>query len=816
MTLKSTVVALVFVTALAACDSAEDKAEKHFASAVDLYESGDVERALVELRNVFQNDEGHKEAHLLFAGIQQDRGRFRQSIRSYLRVAEEFPEEYEAVVALAELAAFMQSWDEAERHGRAAQELNPEHLDTRAIKAVLDYRQALLDRDDVARTDLIEAAKDLLVEKPDSLILRNVLIDGFNWQRDFEAALEQVDASIEQRPRHKAFYFTKLTILAEIGDEALIEEHLVTMSTLFPNDDDIKTTMIRFLLTTGDRDGAEEFFRGIADPASNEIGPYVAFIRFLSETRGPDVAVAEIEGDLDVTSEPVLLRSIRAGLLFDSGKRSDAISSLEAVIEEGHTQTDSGDLRVGLARMLLATGNEVGARRRVEQVLTDNSRDVDALKMQATWLIEGDKADEAINTMRIALGERADDVDALTILASAYDRNGNKELARDTLAQAVSVSGNAPGPALRYARLLVFEDRLRPAEQVLVAALRGAPTNLGILGALGEIYLSMQDFGRAAGVRARLERIGTPEASALEQTLRVRLLAAQEKNAELMETLETFANAEGANVNATIALIRARLQGGETGTALKLAEDAYSEDPDNPVLRTTLAATRAATGDVDGALAEYREMIAEGVADANIHRLLINVLLQDNQIDAAVAELDDALAAFPEDPELLWMRASYLEEQEDMDGAIEVYERLYALNTGSAVIANNLASMLATWRSDDPESVERAFTIAKRLRGTDVPAFQDTYGWILQLRGDSEEALDYLEPAAEQLSADPIVQYHLGVAYLSTGRSDDAAQQFRKAIDIAGPDASQPQIQSAQVELERLESLPAEQSTGQE
>ena len=42
---------------------------------------------------------------------------------------------------------------------------------------------------------------------------------------------------------------------------------------------------------------------------------------------------------------------------------------------------------------------------------------------------------------------------------------------------------------------------------------------------------------------------------------------------------------------------------------------------------------------------------------------------------------------------------------------------------------------LATWRSDDAESIRSRPTPSRAgLRGTDVPAFQDTYGWILHLR----------------------------------------------------------------------------------
>ena len=116
--------------------------------------------------------------------------------------------------------------------------------------------------------------------------------------------------------------------------------------------------------------------------------------------------------------------------------------------------------------------------------------------------------------------------------------------------------------------------------------------------------------------------------------------------------------------------------------------------------------------------------------------------------------LRDGIAAVPDDLRLNWILAGLLERDGDIEGAIEIYERLYAANTDNLIIANNLASLLATGR-EDAESLERAHQIARRLRGRDVPAFQDTYGWIAFRRGEIDTAVTALESAAEGLPSDP-------------------------------------------------------------
>jgi cellulose synthase operon protein C len=148
-----------------------------------------------------------------------------------------------------------------------------------------------------------------------------------------------------------------------------------------------------------------------------------------------------------------------------------------------------------------------------------------------------------------------------------------------------------------------------------------------------------------------------------------------------------------------------------------------------------------------------------------------------------------------------------LERAGDFEGAIAVYEAMYAEDSSNVVVANNLASLITTHRTD-PESLERAFAVARRLRGSDVPAFQDTYGWIEYRRGNLDEALTYLEPAAAGLPEDALTQFHLGMVYAGLNRPEDARRQLTRALELAG-DSALPQYETARQTLATLASAPA-------
>jgi tetratricopeptide (TPR) repeat protein len=120
------------------------------------------------------------------------------------------------------------------------------------------------------------------------------------------------------------------------------------------------------------------------------------------------------------------------------------------------------------------------------------------------------------------------------------------------------------------------------------------------------------------------------------------------------------------------------------------------------------------------------------------------------------------------------------------------------------VLANNLASLLANNRRD-AASLERAYTLARRLRGIEVPAFQDTYGWAEYRRGNLDAALAPLEAAAKGLPADPLAQFHLGMVYADLGRKDAAIAQFEKMLAL-DPLARLPEAVEAEGQLSRLRS----------
>jgi predicted Zn-dependent protease len=825
MTLQRYGAVLVLFVALGVlpgCESSKDKAARYLASALELIEQGDTQRALVEFRNIFALDPDNRAARLAYGALMEDRGNLPEAYAQYQHVIERSPEDQDALVAGARLAANLDRWPEAGKLADAALALRPDDPQMLAIRAGVDYATALSATDVPGRRAAARAAQTLLTAQPDSLLLHRIVIDNLMQDADFPAALAAIDTAQASFPDEKALYLTRVTLLAAQNDDAAVVATLQAMVQRFPDDISIGATLLRWYVSKDQLDQAEAFLR-----ARTETGDLTAgmdMVNFLRQYRSIEAALAEIDVLLAALPAPApatdapaaaaegtspapqvtpeLLGVLRASLLFEQGKRDEAITAMQAIVTGAPNSDQILQFRVMLAQMMVMVGDAVQARALIEAVLTDDPGQTGALKLKAAWLVEDDKTDDAIALLRKALDANPRDPESYTLLAQAYERAGTRELAGDMLSQAVITSGKAPAESLRYANFLMVDEKYLPAETLLVDALRLDTDNVALLGNLGRLYVLMKDWPRATGVVDRLDELATPEALQISQSLRPAVLAGAEKVDAAIDYLQGLAGSPDSGLNAQVALIQAYLSNGQAEKARVLVEDLVAKTPDDPQIGFIAAAVKGATGDSAGAQAGYRALLAKDPKLEPVWTALVRQLIQDQAPTEAEAVVDEALLALPDSGNLLVIKAGFLEQRQDPEGAIAIYRALYARDTSNQVLANNLASMLSSYRSD-PESLDQAYVIARRLRGTTVPAFADTYGWIAQSRGNATEALPYLEIAAAGLPQDPLVQFHLAETLRSLNRTEEARAQYAKVLALVPDDDARAFVTAARQAVEQ-------------
>lgn len=795
---------------LAGCKSPAEKAAEYYQSGLDLVAAGDLDRAIVQFRNVFDIEGNHYEARKALAEALASKGDASGAYSQYLRLAEQYPDDLPTRITLARMAFEGRNLDEFSRHATRAVELAPDDPDARVLGLAMRYQKADETGDETARKALADEADSLLKDRPEDVLLLGIALDQAGRTNDMDRAGTLVRKLLELQPDNRLRYRQQLALLMEKGDMAGVEAQLRATIENFPDDPEAKTDLIRFYLSRNQPDRAEDFLRGLADaaPAGDPV-PRTDLIRFVQLQRGEEAARAEADKALAAGGDPLIFGVLKAGFDFNAGQREAAISQIRALLEGVEPSDRTRDVRTQLARMLIQTGDVETAKTEVDAVLAQNPGHPDALKLKAGWQITADQTDAALLALRNVLDQNPEDAEAMGLMADAYLRVGETDLARDYLAQAADASGNAPAQTLRLAQMLANEGRWRPAEDAILPALKLDPQNLPLLALLGRVYLEMPDLPRAGGVIEQLRGIDSPEARVAADELNLNRIAATDGREAAVTYLEGLARNSDAGLGAKLGLLRARLAAGDAGAARELATELVAANPDDAGMRMVQAMTEAAAGDPETARAGLDALIADNPQDPRPYLALMRLVSQQGDAQAARAVMDRGLSALPDNPDLLWAKAGVLERAGDIDGAIAIYEGLYRQNSDSIVTANNLASLLATWKPDDAEAVARASVVSRRLKDTDVPPFMDTYGWVQHLNGDSEGALPYLEGASAGLPDDPMVQIHLGLVQEALGRTEEARAQLRKGLDMLPPDRSDKAIADARAVLARLEAAPA-------
>lgn len=817
MPMRSTLLSatlIVAALALSGCKSNEERAQEHLQSAQKFVQTGDMGRASVEFRNAIQLDPNGIKPRMAYAGMLEKQGNLAAAYAQYAGLIERHPDDLDAITRAAVLASELGDWNAAGNQTKAGLAIKSDDMTLLAVQAGVNYAQALSNRDDDARNKAAATAAEMSAKLPKNLMLRRIVIDNDIRTGAYDKALTAVDDALKIDPKNRQMLTLRLGVLSAQKNEPAIEAQLKEMVKLFPDDQQIQATLVRWYVTQKKLDDAEAYLRQIADQAKPDdvAKADMTLVTFLMQYRGPEKAQQELDKIIASGKVPATptqaeaddkkagktdngtaltmesFKALKASIEFEQGKREAAVQDMETILKDAPATDETRRLQVILAKMKYTLGDKVGARQLVEKVLDADKGQVQALMLKAEWLIQSDDTDNAISLLRTALESQSNNVQAMTLMAQAYARAGKPDLAGDMLNQAYEASNRAPTESLRYAQFLIQANKDVTAETILIQSLRLDPDSLQLLVPLGQLYVKMKDWPHASGVIDRLEQIGTPPAVQAAQSLKPAVLAGQQNIGAATDYLQGLVKDGQGGLGAQVAVIQGLLTEGKVPEAKQAADKLLAEKPDDPARQFIAASVEAATGDAKAAEASYRALLKQDPKRDRVWLALIRLQANSGQGDQAKATLAEALKALPDSAPLLLIQAGQDERDGKIDASIAIYEKLYAQNSNSDVNANNLASMLSSYKGDDPKAVEHAYTIARRLVGTTVPPFADTYGWILYQRGQPDQAVSYLETAAKGMPQDPMVQYHLAMAYQKLNEPEKAKAQFQKVVNLVKPD----------------------------
>lgn len=812
---------MICAALLAGCQSSEEKAEAHFESAQQFLAEGDAARALVELRNVLSFNPEHVEGRRLLSQTMEESGDLAGAYANYLALVEQLPGDLEARLAVARIQLSQSLWTELAQTVTAAERIKADDPRVVSFGLVRDYRAAVQAGNDVQGASIARRAESLLATQPEDLALLRIVIDRKSSGPTPAEALPLIDQSLAKVPQDYDLQNVKLRLLIEAEDAPGVVAQMDRMIALFPEDDLLPAARLQWHLTRGETAEAEAFLRQRAGAPTGETQPQVELVEFLRVTAGPEAALKELEGLITANAEDPkadLYRALRASITYETADRAAALAELADILAKAASSDQTRRIKALYANLLNREGAVEQVDALVAEILKEDASHQEALMLRAARFIAQDRAGQAIVDLRAALNQAPSDARILAALANAYLRDGNTDLATETMARAVEAAPEQAALARDYALLLQDLGRAEVARAVTYDAWQRNLGDPGLIQMLSSMALADQDWQLAAEILGVLRGSPTEEGLSAADQFESTVLQAQERFDEAIAIIDArlarAGEADDAGARATWTLLKteALVRAERRAEAVALLSQAVTDMPNVAAFRHRQAELAQEDGRLEEAMGIYRDLIAANAGDERAVRLLYGLLTTAGQRDEAKAVLAAGLAARPDAVDLRWVEASRLQEDGDIPGAIAIYEAIYAQDSSNPIIANNLASLLAAV-SDDPETLDRAARIARRLRASVVPAFQDTYGWTLHRTGKSAEALPFLESAAAGLSEDGSVQYHLGAVLAALDRRDEARIALERAIALA-EGSPQPFVARAEALLAELDAPAPAPATG--
>jgi tetratricopeptide (TPR) repeat protein len=426
------------------------------------------------------------------------------------------------------------------------------------------------------------------------------------------------------------------------------------------------------------------------------------------------------------------------------------------------------------------------ANKLITEVIEQDPKNADALALRATGKIEKNDLSGAVSDLREALDQKPDSVQIRVILARAYERQGAIELARDEFSQVLKDSGFNPEIAMQYIDMLRRRGSYDAMELVLEEAINRNPSNIMLVTTLAELRLNKGDWNGAEAIANALLKLDAN--SEVGKRIKAGVQLGKKQFDESIDTLKQAIDpAKPVSGSAMAALVTTYLQAGKVKEAEDFVNATLAANPESVDALMLLGNIRYAQRRSSEAEAQYRKVIELRPKLASGYFSLARMFASEKRSDEAIEILKKGREAAPIDLGSSLLLASIYEIRGSVEEAIKIYEEQLVATPDVLVVVNNLASLLADFRSE-PESQERAQALARRLESIDVPQFKDTVGWVAYLKGDLRTAQVNLQDAVKRLPEVAAVRYHLGMTLAGMKRNDEAKAELQKASELAGPD----------------------------
>jgi tetratricopeptide (TPR) repeat protein len=491
--------------------------------------------------------------------------------------------------------------------------------------------------------------------------------------------------------------------------------------------------------------------------------------------------------------------TVLGAALYATGRHPEALKEYFTA-----RQADPFDLRArfGIAEVLFAMGNFEESLRQIKEVQKFSRNLLQANILASRALMELGASAEAITEARNALAQDPRSLTLSFLLATAYARNNQISEALKTVNE-THAQGNAV-ILVQVSLWRIAAGQWPQAKSILEKLVQQSPADLALHPPMGVLEQRLGDTREAekwfdaclfSTNSAFLEQIHFHLAN-VELATKNWLKAKQEladsggylRNAK-MEQLDlarlcaTTPPESFADLNVTALLLNQNLR----KAALSVLEKSIQNSAGNFLSLYLLSHLYLRENQLDRALASVDQLLKIIPDYSPGHFIAGDVLAKKKAPTDAIASYEKCVQFDPTNGTAYLRLGALYQSLHNSPKAIENYKRAAQLMPNSPAAFNELAFLL----SSDGKRLDEALTAAKTALSLapENPTILDTVGWVQYKQKRPAEALVRFQEAAALAGSNPnlhaAVLFHSALANEALGRAKEAAVSARKALAIS-------------------------------
>jgi cellulose synthase operon protein C len=704
----------------------------------------------------------------------RDKGKFREAAIQYANAVQVDPRFAEAHYQLGEtylkLKDYNRAFAELSRTVDLAPANYPAHVDlANMLISARDLKQA-------------QSHLDILREnQPDNPDTHLAWGNFYAAQDNLGSALQETQKGIAADPNRSDSYLSMalLQLRANLPDQA--EINFKKAAELGPKVVNAQLALGGFYQSRNRMAEAEKQFKHAIDIAPQDPAPRIAYVRLLmGEGKKPEAEafLRQAKSDLPDNSEGYRMLG---DFYFANGDLDRATAEYSSLYSDHPKDVQ---VKKNYVQLLILKNRLEEASKLNNELLKANPHDADALVYRGQVQLRQSDAAGAVDSLQQALKSDSNNAVAHYQLGLAFDMQHNEAQAESELREAVGLRPDLTDAQRALAALELRRgdvDALTQTAQQIIYGAPSAPDGY-LLRALAE--MTGKKYSDAERDMRKAAEVAPANPAPYVQMGNLHQL--QKQYPEAIKFYRQALDLDQASTDGLQGMMNTYLAQKQPDQAVAAARAQIAKAPNTSgfydLLGTALFQNKK---DLSGADAAFHKAVELDKNNSDALLKLAQVQAAEGSAGQALATYQQSIKDHPREISFYILAGMMYESQNNWGQAKAMYQQALNIQPDNPLASNNLAYVMLQQGGNVDVALAMAQTARRGM--PDSPSAADTLGWAYFHKAVYQSAIDMFQESLRLNEKkggadDPMVHYHLGLAYQKANQPALARQQLERAL----------------------------------